>query len=149
MNILKTFERELSKMKERKWEYIYVLVDIYDTIFKGCYHDEEKYKFFPYALETLKLLSDFSAFKLILWSSTYEDKLIEYIHKFNTEAIFIDYINSSPEKNSVLSCFDKKFYFNIGIDDKFGFEPEKDWEIIYNYLNSKINENYFRIKDYR
>ena len=26
-----------------------------------------------------------------------------------------------------MACFDAKLYFNVGIDDKFGFDPVTDW----------------------
>ena len=49
--------------------------------------------------------------------------------------INFDYINENPEINSnKLSDFSKKFYFNIGLDDKCGFDAEQDWLDIYNYI---------------
>ena len=34
-----------------------------------------------------------------------------------------------------LYCSDK-IYFNVGIDDRFGFEPEKDWDKISYFLEN-------------
>ena len=43
-----------------------------------------------------------------------------------------------------MSCFDEKTYFNVGIDDKFGFDAETDWEILYNYLVEGIRLGKFK-----
>lgn len=32
--------------------------------------------------------------------------------------------------NNSFGCFNTKFFYDIGIDDKFGFEAEKDWSLI-------------------
>jgi hypothetical protein len=37
-----------------------------------------------------------------------------------------------------LSKFEDKFYFNVGLDDKFGFEAEKDWKLIFEYFQNKF-----------
>ena len=52
-----------------------------------------------------------------------------YIKVFEENGIHFDYINENPEvDNNELGNFDKKLYFNIGIDDKFGFDAENgDW----------------------
>jgi len=135
MNIIKTFDAAFQKMKERKWEKIYVLIDIHDTIFEACYHNKEEYKWFPYAKECLDLMSCCKNISLILWSSTYPHLLYEYNNFFKNNGIKFDFINkNTSEENTTLSCFDEKTYFNVGIDDKFGFEGNKDWKEIYEYL---------------
>jgi hypothetical protein len=72
-----------------------------------------------------------------LWTSSHDDKIKEYLDVFERHDIHFDYINENPEvQNDDLSCFDKKLYFNIGIDDKFGFCAENgDWDIVYMRLN--------------
>ena len=54
--------------------------------------------------------------------------------------IEFDAINENIEgiENTKLACFDKKLYFNVGIDNAFGFDPERDWNNIYNYLSHKF-----------
>lgn len=136
MNIRKSFDRALERKLARNWEKIYILVDVHDTIFEASYHNKEEYKWYPYAKETLEIMSRLNEISLILWSSTHETVLREtYWSVFLENNIQFDYININPEtENNDLSCFDSKTYFNVGIDDKFGFEAETDWEIIYNYL---------------
>ena len=48
--------------------------------------------------------------------------------RFAEEGIHFDYANENPEVgNTSFQDFEVKLYFNVGIDDKFGFEPEADW----------------------
>ena len=139
MNIIKSFEEAFKRAIEKNWETIYVLVDIHGTIFKPSYYKEEKYEFYPYSRETLQLLTKNTKVKLILWSSTTKEALQDYNKIFRDNEINFNYFNCNPEVEALptdpnSSDFSSKFYFNVGLDDKFGFEPEKDWFSIYNYF---------------
>ena len=136
MDIIGAFETAFNRAKQQNWDYIVVLVDIHDTIFKACWNSTEHYEYLGKAKETLQLMTKMPNIKLILWSSTYDDKLLKYIHRMGEDNIFWDAVNSNlPDtQNTKLACFDKKLYFSVGIDNAFGFEPEKDWNNIYNYL---------------
>lgn len=145
MNIGKSFDGAFKRMKDRNWEKIYVLVDIHDTILKACYHNEETHEWFPYAKEALDIMSHAEQISLILWSSTHKEIIDEYIEFFKKNGITFDMVNVNHEtKNTNLSCFDEKTYFNVGIDDKFGFDAEKDWEILYDYLVESIRLGKFK-----
>ena len=145
MNIEKSFDAAFKRMKDRNWEKIYVLVDIHDTVFEACYHEKEEYKWYPFAKEALEIMSHAQQISLILWTSTYENVINDYVEYFKTNGIRFDYINRNTEtENTSLSCFDEKTYFNVGIDDKFGFEAETDWEIVYNYLVEGIRLGKFK-----
>lgn len=126
-----------DRMIERKWDKIYVLVDIHNTIFRPCYHNKETYQWFKGAKESLQFMTNCKQICLILWTSSYKDKIDEYVDVFEKNGIHFDYTNENPEvKNDDLSCFDGKLYFNIGIDDKFGFCAENgDWDVVYMRLN--------------
>jgi len=145
MNIVKSFDAAFKRMKERNWEKIYVLVDIHDTVFEACYHDKEEHKWYPYAKKALDIMAHSQQISLILWTSTYNNVINEYLEYFKENGIRFDFINVNTEtENTSLSCFDEKTYFNVGIDDKFGFEAETDWEIIYNYLVEGIRLGKFK-----
>ena len=140
MNIVKAFDSAFVRAKAKNWDYIYILVDVHGTIFTPSYLNEEKYEFYPYAKEALQLLSKDSNIKLILWTSSTSFAIIDYKVEFDKYGIHFDYVNENPEvtrqpKDPISLDLSSKYYFNIGIDDKFGFEPETDWELIYNYLN--------------
>lgn len=140
MNIINVFENAFMRMSEKQWDCIYVLIDLHGTIFTPVYNSEEKYEFYPYAKETLQLLSKHKGIKLIIWSSTSDTYYKDYLTVLNNNNIFPDYFNENPEvvrqyDDPKQVSFDKKFYYNIGIDDRFGFEPQKDWKELYTFLN--------------
>ena len=131
MDIKKAFEAAFCRMKEKNWEKIYVAVDIHDTILRACYEDEETYDYFPLAKRALQMMSSRNDICLILWSSCHRDKLMEYSQHFLDDGIKFDYINENPEvENTRLQNFEEKLYMNVGLDDKFGFDAETDWEVI-------------------
>lgn len=136
MDIIKVFEAVFNRAKEKNWDYIVVLVDIHDTIFKGTYSEEENFEYLGKAKEALQLMTRMPNIKMILWSSSYPEKLRDYRMHMLWDDIEFDAINENIEgiENTKLACFDKKLYFNVGIDNAFGFDPEQDWEKIYNYL---------------
>ena len=128
MDIAKAFSAAFRRKQEKGWEKIYVVVDIHDTILRACYENEEVYDYMPYAREALQLLSCRDDICLILWSGCYPDRLVAYRERFARDGIHFDYINENPEVgNTPFQNFDRKLYFNVGIDDRFGFEPETDW----------------------
>lgn len=134
-NIVKSLDNALKRKDQLGWEKIYILVDIHDTIFKSCYDNEETYQMYPWAKAALQMLSFREDICLILWTSTYQDKIDDYLKKLASMRIKFDMVNCNTEvSNTKLSCFDSKLYFNVGIDDKFGFDPNTDWKSIWNYL---------------
>ena len=140
-----SFDNAFNKMRARNWEKIYVLVDLHDTILKGCYKNEETYEWFPYAKEALDIMSHAEQISLILWTSTYDDVIKKYLEFFKNNGITFDMVNINHEtKNTDLSCFNEKTYFNVGIDDKFGFDAETDWENVYEYLVENIRLGKFK-----
>lgn len=136
MDIKKAFEAAFIRMKEKSWEKIYVAIDIHDTILRACYDDEETYVYFPSAKDVLHMMSLRKDICLILWSSCHRDKLAEYARHFLDDGIRFDYINENPEvSNTHLQNFEEKLYMNVGLDDKFGFDAETDWEVICHVLD--------------
>ena len=139
MNIVRSFETAFKRMKEKGWDKIYILVDIHDTVFEATYSKDEYYRWFPYAKEALHLMSINPRISLILWSSSYTDAIEKYIDTFEKSKIHFDMVNVNKEtEDNGLSCFAQKTYFNVGIDDKFGFDARVDWEMIYHYLDDSI-----------
>lgn len=135
MNIIKAFEAAFYRLKENNWDYIVVLVDIHDTIFKATYSKEENYEYIGKAKDALQVMSARKDIKIILWSSTFSK--VQYILQLDKDNIIVDAFNRNIDgiENTGIACFDEKPYFNVGIDNAFGFEPERDWDDIYNYLS--------------
>lgn len=135
MNIIKAFSEAFSRAKFKGWDYIVVLVDIHGTIIKPCWDEEETFDYYQGAKDTLRVMSKREDIKMVLWSSCYPEKLKMYNDKFESDGIHFDYINEFTDaENSSTGCFNQKMFFNVGLDNAFGFEPERDWGIVLNYL---------------
>lgn len=141
-NITNIFKQAYKDMKRKGWDKIYLLLDIHGTIFKPSYHNEEKFEYYPFAKKALRILSNRKDVSIILWSSTYDENIQKYVNRLFSDGITVDYVNENPEVgNTDIQCFDKKLYFNVGIDDRFGFNPKIDWfNVIFWYKIRKIKE---------
>lgn len=135
MNIIRAFEAAFYRAKENNWDYIVVLVDIHDTIFKATYSKEDNYEYIGKAKDALQVMSARKDIKIILWSSTFSK--IQYILRLDKDNIIVDAFNRNIDgiENTEIACFDEKPYFNVGIDNAFGFDPERDCDDIYHYLS--------------
>lgn len=124
-NIKKTFEQKAA----RGWDTVYVLLDVHGTLIPGGFHNKRDFTFISDdCLEVLKWFSDRKDFRIIIWTSSCTVEAAETLEWLEEHGIIVDYINHNPEcRDTKTACFSQKPYFNILIDDKAGFEPEKDW----------------------
>ena len=133
--IVKTFKLAFRTAKERSWDKTYIGCDIHSTILKPTWQKEISTEYYPYAKESLKLMSGMDDICMILWSCSLPHINKEYFDFFKNDGIKFDFINENPECASTdYANFETKLYFSVGLDDKFGFDPDKDWEEIYYYL---------------
>ena len=118
--------------KERNWEKIYVAVDLHGVICPPDYKKSgEHTDFYPYAKETLQMLSKRKDVCLILWTCSYPNELKETLLWLKDNDIKMDYVNENPECHSTrLGDFSKKFWAAVILDDKAGFEGETDWKLV-------------------
>ena len=136
MSIIKAINNAIVRSIEKKWDCIYLLVDVHGTVFKPSYLKEEKFEFYPYAKEVLIQFSKAPGVKLILWTSSTKEYIDKYLDVFENNKIHFDYVNENPEvhrleTDPISLDLSEKFYFNVGFDDKFGFDPDIDWKLIY------------------
>lgn len=136
MNIDKTISLAFNRAKEKNWDYVVFLIDIHDTIFKATYTDDEKFEYLGKAKEALQLMSARKDIRIILWSSTFDKS--KYILQLYKDNINIDAFNRNINgiENTEIACFYEKPYFNVGIDNAFGFDAETDWEEVIKSLNN-------------
>jgi len=139
MNLINLFKKSFKLIKERNWPHLYVLVDLHGTVLQSTYnHSTISKKFYPKSIETLRLMSKNPKMKLILWTSTTDAFIKDYIELFKSKDIHFDFINENPDiEDTQYASFKDKPYFNVGFDDKFGFNPKK-WNKLYKYF--KKNE---------
>ncbi len=124
MNIF-NIENTFKLKAERKWDTVYVVVDFHGTMIKP-FHD--KFVFYSGAVEVLRWFTWRKDVKLILWTSSHMKEIADFCFFADQQGIRFDFVNGNPsEANTVRANFDKKFYFNILLDDKAGFDPETDW----------------------
>lgn len=139
MSIIKSIERAYSLLQERNWDTIYWAIDLHGTCIKSNYVSGEYEWINEDAKECLQLISKLPESKIILWSSCYFKDFSNICNLFRKEHIDVYYLNENPEiKNTKTGNFNEKFYFSVGIDDKFGFDFDTDWKLIYEYLRNKI-----------
>lgn len=138
--ILKAVERAYQRKAEKGWDKIYASVDIHQTICKSNYVNNDVV-YYPHAKETLQLLTKMnSSIVLIIYSCSYHKSIAEYQKQFKKDGIVFSYFNANPEvEDTSYGCFSKgKFFIDFGIDDKFGFDPDTEWEILYNYFKNSF-----------
>ncbi len=131
MNIF-NIERAFSEKVKRNWDEIYVCIDVHDVILEGKYNlMNEGAAYFPNALRVLKNWTNRKDIFLILWSSSHIAPTVKVMEDLAKEGVKFDFVNENPRCPSTALCnFGKKFYFNILLDDKAGFEGATDWLLI-------------------
>lgn len=126
--IVKAFNKAFKVAKERGWDKIYVAVDLHETVLKPTWSAERSIVFYDYAMTVLQHLSKRKDVCLIMFTSSSEANIDEYYVMFDQAGIFFKYANCNPEVPSTsYANFDDKFYMNVIIDDKCGFDAEKEW----------------------
>jgi hypothetical protein len=121
---------------EKEWYETYWAFDLHGTIIKPTYKGTEMI-YYPYAKETLQILTKRKDTKLILWTSSFPGEIAEYIVGFAKNGIVWDAVNENSgisSKNGNFGYYEDKFYFNVLFDDKAGFDPEKEWKTVYEFL---------------
>lgn len=143
--ILIWIEKMFQHACEKEWYETYHFFDIHGVISKPDYRKGYKksdndctiINYYPYAKETLQLLSKRDDIILIMFTSSYPEEIEIYNKIFKKDNIIFKYINENPEISNSNGCFgyyEKKPYYNCLYDDKSGFDPDHDWAPIYNYF---------------
>lgn len=131
MNVF-NIEKAFRKKKDKGWDYLYWAIDLHDTIIKGRYtRMNDNPEFYPYAKDVLQNLSNRTDTKLILWTSSHNKPIDDILKWFESQNIHFDFINSNLDcQSNNVQNFEKKFYFNILLDDKAGWSGDTDWKIV-------------------
>ena len=136
--LLDAIKNMFSRSFEKRWFETYWAFDLHGTIIKPNYKEGKiEIVYYPYAKETLQLLTKRLDVKMILWTSSYPQEIIDYVTQFEKDGIYFDAINKNPDissKNGNFGYYEDKFYFNILFEDKAGYLPESEWKLVYDYL---------------
>jgi len=157
--VLQWIEKMFNYAEKKEWFEVYFAIDLHGTVSRPDYRKEsKKIDYYPFAKETLQLMSDREDIKLIMFTSSYPDEIKEYYKQFRNDGIVFDFINENPEVSDAKGSFgyyDKKPYFNVLLEDKAGFNPLIVWEYLYKYFKNteyrpnkewsmKYNEKYHK-----
>jgi hypothetical protein len=136
--ISEVLNNQLDIMNERKWDRIYVAVDWHDTMMPSTYSNDKygQYLLYKDAMEVLQWMSNSANIRLILFTSSHGDQKGDFMHNvFHRYGISFDYHNGNPEvQNTDTGDFSEKFYYNVLLDDKAGFDPDVDWKDLRDHI---------------
>lgn len=157
--ILKWIKKMFVHAEKKQWFEVYFGIDVHGTFSVPDYRkSNKKIEYYPYAKETLKLMSERDDIVMIMSTSSYLHEIQIYKKQLDKDSIYFKYINENPEISSDKGSFGyyvDKYYVNAIFDDKSGFNPERDWKFIYEYFSTtkyrpdptwcmKYKENYHK-----
>lgn len=123
--------------EDRNWDTIYWAIDLHGVCFKSNYENSKYLLQNQYVIEGLKKIKSDKRNKIIIWSSAFVPEQMKILNFFSEHGVTIDYFNYNPEiANTETGCFEQKFYMNIILDDKAGFDPNTDWKDIIDYYTA-------------
>jgi hypothetical protein len=124
--------------REKKWEKLYFAIDLHGTIIEPG--RLIKLNVYPEAKMGLKFLSNFSDIVLILYTSTIPEMLKEFYEWCANNNIKFAYLNDNPEcsEKNHDGDYTKKFYYNVMLDDRAGFNYKEDWHVVVDSINRQI-----------
>ena len=123
---------------EKQWYETYWAFDVHGVIFKPNHRKDDLHSdWYPWAKETLQLISKRADIVMILATSSYPNEIEYYLKVFKENNIHFKYVNENPEIDSSKGNFgdySKKYYFNVMFEDKAGFDPEHEWKFVYDLM---------------
>ena len=145
MGIITAIQKNHFEIKEKRgWDKTYWFFDVHSTILKPNYQYGNTPKdFYPYAKETLQLITKLPDICMILYTCSHQHEIDEYIKLFESCDIRFHYVNENPEVETDVNgygCYDKKPYVNVLFEDKAGFEPETEWKLVYDLMKEKYGK---------
>jgi len=139
MSIIKSIEvNHFNSIRDRGWDKTYWGIDLHSTVIIPNYVSGNIPKdFYPLAKECMQMLSNRPDVCLIMWTCSHPHEVEQYITFFEENDIRFDHINGNPEvitDYGGYGYYEQKPYMNVLLDDKAGFDPETDWELIINMM---------------
>ena len=128
--ITKAIDNCFRHARERGWAKTYWAFDIHGTILKPNYKANEiSREFYPYAVDVMQMVTRRKDIVKILYTCSYPHEIEQYLEYFEQHGILFDHVNINPDvANGGYGYYRDKFYFNVLMDDKAGFDGEADWE---------------------
>jgi len=131
MSLVKSIVEAYQMKDKKRWDKLYFAIDLHGTIIKPgrLRYNIEVY---PEAEKGLLFLNSIDHITMILFTSTHKRNLTEFYQWCLNREIKIPYLNENPEcaKETLSGDYTKKFYYNVLIDDRAGFDYKTDWNIV-------------------
>lgn len=136
MSIKKAIRRAYETARSRNWDKIYWAIDLHETCIRSEY-GQGSYKWLhDGVIHALRKIASRPETIIILWSSVHAEEEQAIINFFAQEGIRVSYFNHNPEvRNTAYGNFETKFYFNVLLDDKAGFDYNTDWYAIHDLFD--------------
>ena len=127
--IIPLIHHQFNVARKRGWDRTYWAVDLHGTVIRPNYRDDElPTDYYPDALNAMRLLTARSDIRLIMYTCSWPKEIERYLKKFEGDGIVFDHVNKNPEvKSEGYGHYESKPYFNVLLDDKAGFDPNKHW----------------------
>ena len=111
------------------WPNMYWAIDLHDVIVPASYKKTHQGLEFAFAAkEVLQWLTRRTDMCLILYTCSHDSYVKEVLRWMETNGVQFDYINENPEVESDdLRNVGGKFYFDVVLEDKAGFDLNYDW----------------------
>jgi hypothetical protein len=137
--ITKAIRYCLHQAKLKGWDKTYWAFDIHGTILKPTFQTGVvSTEFYPYAKETMQLLSKKEDIVRLLFTCSYPNEIEQYVQFFKSHDIHFHYVNENPDVCAgAYGHYERKFYFNVLFEDKAGFDPVTDWKEVLELIQSK------------
>ena len=142
-DVLKSIRREISKMSNNdEWDRIFLMFDLHGTVIKpNRIVGNTEIEYYPYAKETLQLISNRNDLDLNIYTCSHDHEVIEYQKKFKADGIIFKYVNENPDvESSGYGNYEKKPYMNVLFEDKSGWDPTK-WKYIYDFFAERYGKD--------
>jgi len=135
--IEKLFNKAYTHKENKGHNFIYIAVDMHGTVFNEFKRDKHS-GIYGKAIFALSLLNKRPDIVLVGFTSSFKRDIKEMQKLLETQGINFTYFNENPEcKNTVTGDFNKKFYYDVLLDDRAGFDPEIHWDEIIKYYGGK------------
>ena len=86
---LKWIKKMFVYAKKRQWYETYWAIDLHGVVLKPDYRkDSPSVDYYPFAKETLQLMSERDDFKMFMFTSSYPDEIEIYVSAFKQDKIF-------------------------------------------------------------
>ena len=136
---MKTWEQIINKAFQKAeakgYENIFWAIDLHETIFQGDYVPGSPGTIFHNdMIDAMQLINELSGI-IILWTSSRGSTIYKAMQRLRSMDITVHFQNDNPKVHPDSLCsFYPKFYFDILLDDKAGFDMQTDWTEIKNIL---------------